>query len=571
MERRTWLGIGVALCLVIASLAVATPPRLISYQGRVTDNVGTPVNQNGASVRFILYTDSTGGTIRWAEVTTKDIVDGLFSHVMGSLVALPDSLFINYDALFLEIMVNGEVNQPRTRLVSSPRTASLHGSAGGTITSDVLIQTISPGNGLEVNQLGLGRAGRFSTDNPFNTTEAMAAVTQGSGPAGAFLSEGSGPAVQATANGGGYSVYAQFGKGILSSIAGDSDSSAAVLGLVTSPSPGSYTAAVRGRNLGTGFTGIGVWGSQGGSGWGVYGTADGILSQGVRGSSASGTAIAGYTTSGISGAFNGGRVTILDATDASVGGAGTGYLVIGNTGADNIVADDNEIMARDNGATATLHVQANGGTLAVGHAVGTAPTGYALAVDGKTLMEGGTDVSLASLTSGYLIIGQSSGLNLAFDNNEIVARANGLDTILYLQSEGGAVAIGGQSLTMPDGYILVVDGKAIMEEVEVQLSNNWPDYVFEDGYELTPLDKLEELVKSQKHLPGVPPAAEVESEGLALGEMQSKLLEKIEELTLYVIELNKQVVGLRSEKQTLKSRIESLEAGKATEGKVSGL
>ncbi|MCM2272341.1 MAG: hypothetical protein NDJ18_07300, partial [candidate division Zixibacteria bacterium] len=69
MEKGTRLGLSMALCLVIASLATATPPRLISYQGRVTDNVGTPINQNGASVRFILYTDSTGGTIRWAEVT----------------------------------------------------------------------------------------------------------------------------------------------------------------------------------------------------------------------------------------------------------------------------------------------------------------------------------------------------------------------------------------------------------------------------------------------------------------------------------------------------------------------
>jgi hypothetical protein len=242
-----------------------------------------------------------------------------------------------------------------------------------------------------------------------------------------------------------------------------------------------------------------------------------------------------------------------------VGSAVSGYLVLGSTSTDNIVLDNNEILARDNGAISTLNLQSDGGTVAIGYSGGTSPTGYALTTDGKVLVNGGTDASIATLTSGFLIVGSPTGANVVMDDNEVMARNNGLDTTLHLQAQGGAVAIGAQGLNIPDGYILVVDGMAIMEEVEVQLSNNWPDYVFEEGYQLRPIEELEQLVKTQKHLPGVPPASEVEAEGLALGEMQSKLLEKIEELTLYVIDLNKQVTSLKTEKRTLEARIGSLE------------
>lgn len=551
-------GLTLAIVTIVVITSLATPPRLINYQGRVTDNLGNPITANGMSVRFIIYKDSVGGSIMWAEVTSKDIVDGLVTHTLGSLVPMHDSLFTRFDALFLEVLVNAQPQVPRTRLTASPRVASLHGSAGGTVTSDVLVQSVSTGNGLEVSQTGLGRAGRFSIDNVSNSSEALVSVTQGSGAAGAFLSEGSGPAVQATANATGYSVYAQFGQGILSSIGGDAASSSAIKGLITSASPGSFAAAVRGQNLGIGPTGIGVWGSQSGSGWGVFGECDG--GTGLRGSSDNGTAIYGTTVNGIAGTFTGGRVTISDASDASAGGAGSGYLTLGSTASSNIVFDDNEIMARNSGSVATLNLQSEGGTVAIGYSGGTSPTGYALTTDGKVLIDGGTDASVSSLTSGYLIVGQTSGLNIVADNNEIMARANGIDTTLYLQSEGGAVAIGAQGLNMPAGYILVVDGKAIMEEVEVQLSNNWPDYVFEEDYKLQSLSELEEAVKETKHLPGIPTASEIQSSGLALGEMQARLLEKIEELTLYVIQINKELSKVQSEKVALEKRISVLES-----------
>lgn len=69
----------------------------------------------------------------------------------------------------------------------------------------------------------------------------------------------------------------------------------------------------------------------------------------------------------------------------------------------------------------------------------------------------------------------------------------------------------------------------------------WPDYVFDRSYKLLSLQKVEAFIKTNRHLPGVPSAAQVQKEGLDLGDNQATLLKKIEELTLYVIALKKQV------------------------------
>lgn len=114
----------------------------------------------------------------------------------------------------------------------------------------------------------------------------------------------------------------------------------------------------------------------------------------------------------------------------------------------------------------------------------------------------------------------------------------------------GEVGIG--TSTTKTGYRLSVDGKVACEEVLVENSTNWPDYVFDEDYELTSLEQLEESIEENNHLPGLPSAAEVEENGFSLGEMQKIFLEKLEELTLYTIEQGKQI----KEQQ---ERIEALE------------
>lgn len=103
------------------------------------------------------------------------------------------------------------------------------------------------------------------------------------------------------------------------------------------------------------------------------------------------------------------------------------------------------------------------------------------------------------------------------------------------------------------GYRLSVDGKIIGEEVKVQLSTYWPDYVFSDQYELMPMNELENFITENNHLPNIPSAREVQEQGgIELGEMQRRTVEKLEELTLYILELKK-------ENDALKSRIDALE------------
>lgn len=118
----------------------------------------------------------------------------------------------------------------------------------------------------------------------------------------------------------------------------------------------------------------------------------------------------------------------------------------------------------------------------------------------------------------------------------------------------GAMLIGSNSARTAVGYQLSVDGKIICEEVKVQLSTSWPDYVFGDNYKLMPLDQLEQSIKQNKHLPNIPAAASVEKEGISLGDMNRRLMEKVEELTLYVIELNKKNKALEQKVEVLEKK-----------------
>ncbi|MEM6717743.1 MAG: hypothetical protein AAF611_00365 [Bacteroidota bacterium] len=98
-----------------------------------------------------------------------------------------------------------------------------------------------------------------------------------------------------------------------------------------------------------------------------------------------------------------------------------------------------------------------------------------------------------------------------------------------------------------DEYELFVKKGIRTQKVKVDLAAGvWADYVFDKDYDLKPLEDVEAFINTNGHLPNVPSATEIEKEGLNLGEMDAKLLEKIEELTLYVIELKKEINALKS-------------------------
>lgn len=125
----------------------------------------------------------------------------------------------------------------------------------------------------------------------------------------------------------------------------------------------------------------------------------------------------------------------------------------------------------------------------------------------------------------------------------------------FLINSGGSVGVGLSDI--PEGVKLAVDGDVVFDgkltatEIEVKL-DVWPDFVFEEDYNLMSLHDLEQYINQNSHLPNVPTEDDVLKNGVNVGEISSILLQKVEELTLYVIELNKQ-------NNELKTRVAELE------------
>ena len=111
----------------------------------------------------------------------------------------------------------------------------------------------------------------------------------------------------------------------------------------------------------------------------------------------------------------------------------------------------------------------------------------------------------------------------------------------------------GKTTQQNSNYKLDVNGTIRANEIKINL--NGADFVFEKAYKLMPLAELETFVKEQKHLPEVAPAKEMKENGTDLGNLNSKLLQKVEELTLYLIEQNKQINLLKEENKAIRNLI----------------
>jgi len=248
------------------------------------------------------------------------------------------------------------------------------------------------------------------------------------------------------------------------------------------------------------------------------------------------------------------KLHIIGGQDAGLDVGSNGFIMTGDWQSPNLIIDDNEILARDGVTESDLSIQRDGGNLLLcGLDEGNVGIGLTTPPISRLQIADGVNASYTS--HGYLVTGNLSGANLVIDNNEILARNIGGASDLFLQQDGGdlilcadengAVGIGllnGESI--PVGSLLAVDGKITCEEVLVKLSQNWPDYVFAKDYQLTPLSEVKSYINEHQHLPGIPNAATIQDEGIELGEMQRKMMEKIEELTLYIISLEEKVQRL---------------------------
>jgi hypothetical protein len=355
----------------------------------------------------------------------------------------------------------------------------------------------------------------FSETGTANGTDSLFEVTNtGSGRAISGINTSS--------SGSAYGIYGRTGAVSLgaSAIYGEHTSTEALGVGVT----GTHAGAGMGV-YGFAPTGKGVYGASN-TGWGVYGhsSSGGI---GVQGNSYAGTALIGTTTTGVA----------MVATSN-----GTGDIFRGMSGTNEVfkITSEGKVGIGTNEPLAFLE-------LLKGPDTDSDETLFQISTDYM-----GNHLPVMRATGSQVFIGYFSGGDKVEEN---------LPTY-YDLAVSGSVAIGNPGAAdkpFPTSYKLAVDGKVIAEEVTVQLSQEWPDYVFDEKYDRATLHQLENFIKKNQRLPEMPSANEVNKNGVNVGDMQAKLLQKIEELTLYMIDQNKEVAALRNENEALKKRVAVLE------------
>lgn len=193
-----------------------------------------------------------------------------------------------------------------------------------------------------------------------------------------------------------------------------------------------------------------------------------------------------------------------------------GRFIVRTRGVDRLTIDDDGYAFLGNGTS--------GGSLLVN------------GVNGRIYIQGG------NLSEGILEGTGDGNFDIYRGSPGILrVRANS-DGMWFFPNGQVSVGGGGQSAT---GYVFNVEGKAIATEFKVLAVASWPDYVFADNYKLRPLSELKHFIRENKHLPGIPSAAVIENEGIELGDMSKRLMEKVEELTLYVLQQQEQIDVLK--------------------------
>ncbi len=181
---------------------------------------------------------------------------------------------------------------------------------------------------------------------------------------------------------------------------------------------------------------------------------------------------------------------------------------------------------------------------------------------GLSLIAEAEDVTASSNephAAAFTLLARSNTLADLANANVFTVRSP--STPFMLIKANGNVGIG---TTAPGTNKLAVEGTIAARRVKVTQAASWPDYVFEENYPLPSLQKTEAFIRENKHLPEVPSAKEVAENGQDLGDMNAILLKKVEELTLHLISMQKEITEVKA---TNKALADELKTVRATLGK----
>jgi len=201
----------------------------------------------------------------------------------------------------------------------------------------------------------------------------------------------------------------------------------------------------------------------------------------------------------------------------------------------------------------------NGNTYSIWH------SGFGKVTTGTDVCENTTSVginvsnplhNLHVIGSGYFTNTGNDSYFFIKDNGGIEIKLTDVVTTNYTDKKSAFTV---KDNNGSDVFRIYNDGRIFSTEVSVRIPGQFPDYVFTPSYKLMPLEEVKSFIETEKHLPNVPTAAKVESEGLNVGEMQVVQMEKIEELTLYLIQLNDRLKFLEAENLQLKEQIKDVQ------------
>lgn len=253
---------------------------------------------------------------------------------------------------------------------------------------------------------------------------------------------------------------------------------------------------------------------------------------------------AGSNTTGSYNAFFGGVYNIIAGSRNSFFGSSVGPY---SDGSDNVAMGYQSLNYNSSGVNKTTALGAFAGAYSSGSE--NVLIGY-YAGTGKS---GSNNVFIGNNT------GESSSNKLHIDNAATTTPLIWGDFALDQVKLNGKTGIGLGTAAFPtlasginvSTYKLFVKGGILAEEVRVTLSTAWADYVFAQDYALKPLHEVEQFITANGHLPNVPSAKQVKEEGIELGDMAKIQQEKIEELTLYLIQQNKEIEAMKAQLKAL--------------------